>query len=76
MQYSNSVTLEFSDPCSDRVSSVAQNRLILVRMTRVVASASRGSSCRSPVEDGGSPWRRERVRRENCGWHAMISSLP
>ena len=28
--------LEFSDPCFIRVSSVAQNRLILIRMTRAV----------------------------------------
>src|SRR4051794_34723417 len=44
MSYSNSVTPEFTDPCSDRVSSVAQDRLILIRMSRAVESARRGSS--------------------------------
>ena len=34
----------FSDPCFIRVSSVAQNRLILVRRTRVVVPASRARS--------------------------------
>jgi hypothetical protein len=49
MQYSNSIMLEFSDPCSSRVSSVAQNRLILIRMTRAVVMAYRGSSCCAPA---------------------------
>src|SRR5438477_12419092 len=30
MWYSDSATLEFSDPCADRDSSVAENRLILI----------------------------------------------
>ena len=57
MHYSNSVTREFSDPCSDRVSSVAQNRMILIRMTRVAVSACRGLSFAARSSDHGSSWR-------------------
>ena len=66
MPYSNSVTRELSDPCSDGVPSVARDRLIVVDMARAVVPASRGSFSCGRVEQGCEP--RVSAEAKNEAW--------
>jgi hypothetical protein len=69
MHDSNLSSLDFSDPCFIRVPSVAQNRVIVIQMTRALVPASRGSSSCCSV---GRWWQsmappRPRTARKSCG---------